>query len=102
MHSVALMVYPGFQSLSLSVSSVFECANLLRDEPAYEFHLVSQNGGPVMSSQGFSVNSTTVRAEGYDTLMVSGYLDFRLPEAELLDLVRAASAQSRRVAPLAS
>lgn len=100
MHSVALMVYPGFQSLSLSVSSVFECANLLRDEPAYEFHLVSQNGGPVMSSQGFSVNSTTVRAEGYDTLMVSGYLDFRLPEAELLDLVRAASAQSRRVVAL--
>ena len=39
MHSVALMVYPNFQSLSLSLGSVFECANLLRGEPAYEFHL---------------------------------------------------------------
>ncbi len=33
MHSVALMVYPNFQSLSLSLGSVFECANLLRGEP---------------------------------------------------------------------
>jgi transcriptional regulator GlxA family with amidase domain len=52
MHSVALMVYPNFQSLSLSLGSVFECANLLRGEPAYEFHLVSENGGAVMTSQG--------------------------------------------------
>ena len=37
MHSVALMVYPNFQSLSLSLGSVFEGANLLRGEPAYEF-----------------------------------------------------------------
>jgi transcriptional regulator GlxA family with amidase domain len=100
MHSVALVVYPGFQSLSLSIGSVFECANLLRGDAVYEFHLVSETGGPVMSSQGFSVNTECVRPQGYDTLMVSGYLEFRLPENSLLDFVRAASAQSRRVASL--
>ena len=100
MHSVALMVYPNFQSLSLSLGSVFECANLLRGEPAYEFHLVSESGGAVMTSQGFSVNTSPIRPEGYDTLIVSGYLEFRLPEANLLELVKAASAQSRRVASL--
>ena len=84
MHSVALMVYPNFQSLSLSLGSVFECANLLRGEPAYEFHLVSESGGAVMTSQGFSVNTSALRPEGYDTLIVSGYLEFRLPEANLL------------------
>ena len=47
MHSIALMVYPNFQSLSLSLGSVFECANLLRGEQAYEFHLVSESGGPI-------------------------------------------------------
>ena len=100
MHSVALVVYEGFQSLSLSIGSVFECANLLRGEPAYEFHLVSEDGGPIMSSQGFSVNTSAIRAEGYDSLIVSGYLEFRLPQASLLDFVRAASAQSRRVVSL--
>ncbi len=100
MHSVALVVYPNFQSLSLSIGSVFECANLLRGEPAYEFHLVSETGGAVMSSQGFSVNSTAIRPEGYDSLIVSGYLEFQLPEASLAEFVKAASAQSRRVVSL--
>jgi transcriptional regulator GlxA family with amidase domain len=100
MHSVALLVYPNFECLSLSVGSVFECANLLRGEPAYAFHLVSETGGAVMTSQGFSVNTTPIRAEGYDTLIVGGYMEFRLPEANLLEQVKAASAQSRRVASL--
>jgi transcriptional regulator GlxA family with amidase domain len=100
MHSIALMAYPQFQSLSLSLGSVFECANLLHGEALYEFHVVSENGGPVSSSLGFSVNTTPIRAEGYDTLIISGYLDFRLPEASLQNLVKAASAQSRRLASL--
>ncbi|MGH8393994.1 MAG: DJ-1/PfpI family protein, partial [Pseudomonas sp.] len=100
MHSIALMVYPNFQSLSLSLGSVFECANLLRGEQAYEFHLVSESGGPIMTSQGFSVNSTPIRPEGYDTLIVSGYLEFQLPDASLPRLVQAASKQSRRIASL--
>ena len=97
MHSVALVVYPNFQPLSLSIGSVFECANLLHGEPAYAFHLVSEGGGAVMTSQGFSVNTTPIRPEGYDSLVVSGYLDFRLPEASLLAFVKEASAQSRRI-----
>ncbi|MCF5081195.1 GlxA family transcriptional regulator, partial [Pseudomonas lactis] len=98
MHSVALMVYPNFQSLSLSLGSVFECANLLCGEPAYEFHLVSESGGAVMTSQGFSVNTSALRPEGDDTLFVRGYLEFRLPEANLMELGKAASAQARRAA----
>ena len=100
MHSVALVVYPSFQPLGLSVGSVFECANLLRGEPAYEFHPVSETGGPVMSSQGFSVNTVPLRAEGYDSLIVSGYLDFRLPDASLPARVKASATQSRRVVAL--
>lgn len=45
MHTVALVVYPSFQSMSLAVSSVFECANLLYGEPIYVFTLVSEEGG---------------------------------------------------------
>lgn len=100
MHTVALVVYPGFESLSLSLSSVFECANLLRGEPAYAFRLVSDTGGAVMASQGFSVNTEPLDPAGYDTVIVSGYLDFRLPPQALLECVLTASARSRRVASL--
>ncbi len=45
-------VYPNFQSLGLAVASVFEYANLLRGEQAYQFLIVSEQGGPVTTSQG--------------------------------------------------
>ena len=100
MHSVALVVYPRFQSLSLSMASVFECANLLRGEQAYEFHLVSPDGGAVTSSQGFSVVSTPMRPEGYDSIIISSFLELDEPDCALLTFVRNASAQSRRVVSL--
>lgn len=100
MHSVALVVYPNFQSLSLSMGSVFECANLLRGEQAYEFHLVSDTGGLVMSSQGFAVDTRPMRSEGYDTVIVSGFLELDTPENALIELVQKAAAQSRRVVSL--
>jgi transcriptional regulator GlxA family with amidase domain len=100
MHSIALIVYPRFQSLSLSLASVFECANLLRGEQAYAFHLVSETGGAVMSSQGFSVNTTPMRPEGYDTVIVSSFLELNTAHTSLLTFVQDASAQSRRVVSL--
>lgn len=57
MHTVGLVVYPHFQSLALAVASVFEYANLLRGEATYEFSILSEHGGPIASSQGFSVHS---------------------------------------------
>jgi len=100
MHSIGLVIYPNFQSLSLAMGSVFECANLLRGEQAYDFHLVSTTGGLVKSSQGFSVDSSPMRSEGYDTLIVSGYLEPDTHENALIELVQTAAAQSRRVVSL--
>lgn len=100
MHTVALVVYPQFQSLSLSVASVFECANLLRGEPLYSFTLVSEQGGAVMTSQGFAVHTEALGSKVYDTLIVSGYLTLGDPSPGLLAGIRSASQQSRRVAAL--
>lgn len=100
MHTVALVVYPQFQALSLSVGSVFECANLLHGEPVYGFTLVSEAGGTVVSSQGFSVNTEALGLAGYDTIIVSGYLELGEPSPELLTCLSSASSQSRRIASL--
>lgn len=101
MHTVALVVYPQFQALSLSVGSVFECANLLHGTPAYRFTLVSETGGAIVSSQGFSVSTEVLGvAGGYDTIIVSGYLELGEASPELLTCLSSASSQSRRIASL--
>jgi transcriptional regulator GlxA family with amidase domain len=100
MHTVGLVVYPNFQSLALAVASVFEYANLLHSDAAYQFRIVSEHGGPVASSQGFSVHSEPLAEEGYDTLIVAGDNECRLPSAALVDYVRNAPLRSRRVASI--
>ncbi len=100
MHIVALVVYPQFQSLSLAVASVFECANLLRGQAAYEFTLVSEHGGLIPTSQGFAVDTQAMVAGAYDTIILSGYLEVGDVPETLLGCLREASAQSRRIASL--
>lgn len=98
MHTVGLVVFPNFQVMGLAVASVFEYANRLRGELAYQFRLVSEDGGPVMTSQSFSVNTDRLRDATYDTLIVAGDNDCRLPSDSLLDYIR--TAPSRRVASI--
>ncbi|WP_144110448.1 GlxA family transcriptional regulator [Paraburkholderia sp. BCC1886] len=98
MHTIGLVVYPNFQPLGLAVASVFEYANLVRGERVYQFKLVSEDAGPVMTSQSFSVNTERLRDGTYDTLIVAGDNECRLPPASLIDYLRDAPAQSRRVA----
>lgn len=100
MHHVALIVYPQFQSLSMALGSVFECANLLRGEAAYHFSLVSESGGLVASSQGFAVETQPMQSGTYDTVIVSGFLEVGVPTFSLLRCVTEAAVASRRVASL--
>ena len=98
MHTVGFVVYPHFQVLGLAVASVFEYANLLHGERAYQFRVVSEDGGPVMTSQSFSVNTDRLRDATYDTLIVAGDNECHLPPDSLLDYIRRAPSESRRVA----
>jgi transcriptional regulator GlxA family with amidase domain len=98
MHTVGFMVYPNFQALGLAVASVFEYANLMRGRREYQFRLVSEDGGPVMTSQTFSVNTDRLHDWDYDTLIVAGTNDRRLPPKGLLDYVREATNNCRRIA----
>jgi transcriptional regulator GlxA family with amidase domain len=100
MHTVGFLVYANFQALGLGISSVFEYANRFRGERAYQFRLVSEAGGPVMTSQTFSVNTDRLRDSTYDTLIVAGDNECHLPTASLLDYVHDAPNQCRRVAAI--
>jgi transcriptional regulator GlxA family with amidase domain len=97
MHLVGFLAYPNFQALGLAVGSVFEYANRIHGDDVYRFRVVSESGGPVMSSQSFSVNTDRLRDWTYDTLIVAGDNDCEMPPASVLDYLRVASKDVRRI-----
>ncbi len=100
MHRVGLLVYPEFQSLALAVATAFEYANLMNGEPAYDFMLISEHGGPVASSQGFAVHTEPWGRKAFDTLIVAGDNECCLPSPTLVARLRKAVARTRRIASI--
>lgn len=98
MQTVGLIIYPNFQSLGLAVSTVFEHANTLVDEPVYELVLVSEHGGIVKSSQGFGIDTVPMNSRSFDTVIVIGDNECAPQSDGMLDYLREASMRSRRVA----
>ncbi|RFU49136.1 GlxA family transcriptional regulator [Paraburkholderia sp. DHOC27] len=97
-HTIKLVVYADFQALALAVGTVFEYANLAHGEQSYDFHVVSESGGAVMSSEGISVNTGRLQDEPCDTLIVAGDNQYQLPPESLLTYIRRAPAHCRRIA----
>jgi transcriptional regulator GlxA family with amidase domain len=82
--------------MSLAVSTVFEIANLQAGEPIYDVRMLSETGGPVRTSVGFEVLTTSFSGETLDLLVVGGSMEDVTPE--VVTFVRRAPAFARRIA----
>ncbi|CDI11127.1 GlxA family transcriptional regulator [Agrobacterium pusense] len=102
MPHISMVLTPGFQFLALGVQAAFELANVLRDEAYYTLSIISVEGGPVMSSSGFSVPTTKLDEVGQvDTLLLlAGLLPPPQQDEPTLATLRAMARASRRVAGL--
>src|SRR6202048_4565234 len=95
---IGFIVYPGFQLIGFTASSVFEIANLLSEPPAYELSVLSEAGGLVRGSGAVSVETQRLdEVSGYDTLIVCVTMDLPETSPEMLDLLRAAAPATRRI-----
>ncbi|KAF1030940.1 MAG: HTH-type transcriptional regulator CdhR [Pseudomonas sp.] len=98
MVSVGILLFPGFQMLSLSTSTVFEFANRVVGRPFYQVDLLSEQGGPVNSSMGFSIDSLRFGQQPYDTVLVLGDSSLvTTPNAAAIAYLQDALLTSRRV-----
>lgn len=95
--SVGLVVYSGFQVLSLGVSAVFELANQTAGKTIYKITLLSESGGLVNSSLGFGVETSMIDKRVFDTLIVAGNNELIPASARLIAYLRKAMKTSRRV-----
>lgn len=97
MVSVGILLFPGFQVLSLSTSSVFEFANFVVGRPFYRVDLLSEHGGPIKSSMGFAIDSLAFGQQVYDTILVLGDNELLEPTPGMVEYLQASLTASRRV-----
>lgn len=100
MKSIGLIVFPGFQLVDLAAVTVFELANSAPGGPFYEIRMLSEQGGPVVSSSGVKVETCAFDQHAFDTVMVAGAMELIRSSETFLDFIRASSAVSRRTASI--
>jgi transcriptional regulator GlxA family with amidase domain len=98
---IAYIVVQNFQVMIFGGLTVFEMANRLTKEPHYEIRLISEGGGPVQSSLGYSVITDSFDEGGFDTVIIGGVIDgVYEPSPALVDFLRRAVKTTRRVASM--
>lgn len=96
--SVGVVIFDGFQIMGLAALSAFEFANHALGREAYAVELLSEHGGPVRNSLGFTVDTKRVEAGRFDTLIVLSTLNREMPPPGLIACVKELAGRSRRVA----
>jgi len=94
---IGIVLYPRFQMMNLGVVAVLETANFIAQQQIYEPVLLSENGGLVPSSAGFSVETQAFDDSKFDTVLVSG--DNWVSEASpaLVGFLQGAMTRCRRI-----
>lgn len=98
MQRIGLVVFPGFDVMSLAVLSAFELANWEKGEPTYDVRVLSETGGPIRSSFAVRVATEPFDDSDYDTLIVGGSIGLETSTPGVIDFVRRAMGRYRRVA----
>src|SRR3546814_5097141 len=100
MLSVALVVGPQFQVMSMAALTAFEFVNLLADEPVYDLHLVSETGGPIRTSFGVMIDTHPFDLRIHDTVIVAGGLEVVQAGAGTIGYLQTIARHSRRLAAI--
>lgn len=98
MHTLGFVVYPNFQVMGFAAITVFELANLTAEKTIYQVSLLSEEGGPVRASAGFSVETEAFDTKVFDTVVFGAGTQIEPATPGLLDFVRHSVQASRRVA----
>src|ERR1700681_2437554 len=100
MRKVGLIVYPAFSPMNFAATSVFETANWKLGSNAYEVTLLSEQGGPVATSLGSKIQTSSFKRRTFDTLIIAGSIPAPAATPGLLSYFRSAFHRSRRIASI--
>ncbi|MEP7041949.1 MAG: GlxA family transcriptional regulator [Dokdonella sp.] len=100
MQRVGFILYPGFQVMTMAAVSVFEFANINAGEDVYDIRLLSEDGGPVRSSIGASVDTERFDDSAFDTVILGGNTGVPGTMPRVIDFVRRSQDRARRIASI--
>jgi transcriptional regulator GlxA family with amidase domain len=98
MQSIGFVVFPNFQVMGFAAITVFEVANIVAKETVYSVSLLSETGGLIRASAGFSVETKAFGKKTFDTVIIGAGTQIETSTPALLDFVRRSMLTSRRVA----
>lgn len=98
MQSLGFIVQPDFQVLGFATMTVFEIANTVAGEKVYDISLLSENGGQVRASAGFSVQTEPFGGTVWDTVLILAGTELQPVTPGLLDFIRSSMNTARRLA----
>jgi len=94
--TIGFIVHPGYSPMSVALTTAFEIANLHLGDRIYDVRMLSQKGGSVRTSLGFSIDTEPFAGEHLDLLVVGGSMEDATPE--VVSFVRTAPKFARRIA----
>jgi transcriptional regulator GlxA family with amidase domain len=100
MKRLAYLLQPDFQVMVFAGLTAFEVANQSLKQPFYDIDLISESGGPVRSSLGYSVTTEAFDDRPFDTLIVGGSINIFPASPGVVDFLKRAITSSRRVASM--
>jgi transcriptional regulator GlxA family with amidase domain len=98
MQRIGFVTFPNFGAMGLAALSTFEHANLAKGERVYKVTLLSETGGPVRSSAGFSVMTVPFADAVFDTVIISASTQLNEPSPAVVDFIRRSLRTARRIA----
>ncbi|WP_118137995.1 GlxA family transcriptional regulator [Oceanicella sp. SM1341] len=100
MREIGVVAADGIQVISMAALTAFDLANSELGEPGYRIRFMSVSGGEVPSSFGFPVVTEPLSRRMPDTVIVVGQVVRRPPAPAVLDYLRRARQEARRVASI--
>jgi transcriptional regulator GlxA family with amidase domain len=100
MLTVGFVVTPGFPVMSLAALSVFEFANITSEKQLYDVHVLSEDGGPIPSASGTSLETNAFGDRHFDTLIIGGNTRAVPTSPKLLAFLSSSAKESRRVSSI--
>lgn len=98
MQHIGFVVFPGFQAMGFAAIAAFEVANVVVGEEVYGVELLSEQGGLVRASGGFSVDTKAFKDRVFDTVIIGSGLEPHPASAALIKFIQRAMKTARRVA----
>ena len=100
MQRIGFVVIPDFQVMVFAALSVFELANDTAPTPYYHVRLLSEHGGPMRCSLGYSVSTDPLDDSHFDTVIVSARTRVVPTPPAILSFLNKSLESSRRVAAM--